>query len=157
LSTREKTELRRELFSLGVSQISAGSKTSPGAYSKNAQKTNQKKLEQFQLGDHRDLEDVISDCCELGFLPSFCTSCYRSKRTGDRFMKLVKSGNIGKICGPNAIFTFQEYINDFLSNSNKIKSNEFLEKEIIKFDKITQIKIKNILKRINEGERDIFL
>jgi 2-iminoacetate synthase len=115
LSTREKAELRRELFKLGISQISAGSRTSPGAYKESQESLSEYDMEQFQLGDHRTLDEVVKDSCELGFLPSFCTACYRSERTGDRFMELAKSGNIGKLCVPNALATFNEYLIDYAS------------------------------------------
>lgn len=125
LSTREKPEIRRDLFSVGISQISAGSRTSPGSYSESKESLDKHELEQFQLGDHRSLDEVVRDCTSLGYLPSFCTACYRSNRTGDRFMELAKSGNIGKICTPNALATFQEYLNDFASNETKVIAEDF--------------------------------
>ena len=77
LSTRERAELRRELFEVGISQISAGSRTSPGAYKESKESLDEYEMQQFQLGDHRTLDEVVKDCCELGYLPSFCTACYR--------------------------------------------------------------------------------
>jgi len=114
-------------------------------------------MEQFQLGDHRTLDEVVKDCCELGFLPSFCTACYRSNRTGDRFMELAKSGNIGKLCVPNAISTFKEYTNDFASVKTKTVANEFIQNEIIKINGTTKHKTEEMLKRVNGGERDVFV
>ncbi|MBM4172419.1 MAG: [FeFe] hydrogenase H-cluster radical SAM maturase HydG [Ignavibacteria bacterium] len=152
LSTRERAELRRELFNIGVSQISAGSRTSPGSY-KNG---NEQKAEQFQLGDHRTLEEVVKDCCQLGYMPSFCTACYRSERTGDRFMQLAKSGNIGKICTPNAISTFQEYINDFLLDGSCEIAEDFLQNEVEKLEDNIKTKTENMIKRVNDGEKDVF-
>jgi 2-iminoacetate synthase len=152
LSTRERAELRRELFSIGVSQISAGSRTSPGSYTNE----NENKSEQFQLGDHRTLEEVVKDCCKLGYMPSFCTACYRSERTGDRFMQLAKSGNIGKICTPNAISTFQEYINDFLLNGKSEIAEDFLQNEVEKLEGSIKTKTKKMIDRVNEGEKDVF-
>lgn len=156
LSTRERAELRRELFEVGISQISAGSRTSPGAYKESQETLEEHEMEQFQLGDHRTLDEVVKDCCGLGFLPSFCTACYRSNRTGDRFMELAKSGNIGKLCVPNAISTFQEYTNDFASVKTKTVANEFIQNEIEKFNGITRHKTEEMLKRVNNGERDVF-
>lgn len=154
LSTRERAELRRELFNVGVSQISAGSRTSPGAYKET--NGNEKEMEQFQLGDHRTLDEVVKDCCELGFLPSFCTACYRSERTGDRFMELAKTGNIGKICVPNALATFQEYANDFLNDGTKTYADAFIEKELEKLDGAIKNKTKKMIDRVNNGEKDVF-
>ncbi|GAB4146763.1 MAG: [FeFe] hydrogenase H-cluster radical SAM maturase HydG [Ignavibacteriales bacterium] len=156
LSTRERAELRRELFEVGVSQISAGSRTSPGAYKESQESLDEYQMQQFQLGDHRSLDEVVNDCCSLGYLPSFCTACYRSSRTGDRFMELAKTGNIGKICVPNAMATFKEYINDFASEGTKENGEKFLECEMTKMDKPTKTKVKKMINRVNAGERDVF-
>lgn len=156
LSTRERAELRRDLFTVGISQISAGSRTSPGAYIESHDAMAEHQMEQFQLGDHRLLAEVVMDCCELGYLPSFCTACYRSHRTGDRFMELAKSGNIGKICSPNALATFQEYINDFADEETKKKVEMFLANEIEKMDDKTNKAVKKMIEKINAGERDVY-
>lgn len=156
LSTRERAELRREVFKLGVSQISAGSRTSPGAYKESSVQEKKNSMEQFQLGDHRTLDEVVHDCCELGFMPSFCTACYRSARTGDRFMELAKTGNIGKICVPNAISTFQEYVNDFASNETKSTAEKFIERELNTLEGATKNKTKKMIDRVNDGDRDVF-
>jgi 2-iminoacetate synthase len=156
LSTREKAELRRELFKLGVSQISAGSRTSPGAYKESKESLNEYEMEQFQLGDHRTLDEVVKDCCGLGFLPSFCTACYRSSRTGDRFMELAKSGNIGKLCVPNALSTFKEYLDDYASEETKTTGEVFLEGELVKLEGATKNKTEQMLQRVIGGERDVF-
>ncbi len=156
LSTRERAELRREIFKVGVSQISAGSRTSPGAYKESQESLEEFEMEQFQLGDHRTLDEVVRDCCALGFMPSFCTACYRSERTGDRFMELAKTGNIGKICVPNAIATFKEYINDFASEETKKVANDFIEKELNELSGTTKLKTEKMIDRVNRGERDVF-
>ncbi len=157
LSTREKAELRRELFEVGVSQISAGSRTAPGSYKESRDSLKKHELEQFQLGDHRSLDEVVRDCTALGYLPSFCTACYRSHRTGDRFMELAKSGNIGKICVPNALTTFKEYLNDFASDETKKIAEPFLKNEIGKINDATRKKVELMLQKVDGGERDIFL
>ena len=157
LSTRERAELRRELFEVGVSQISAGSRTSPGAYKESAIKQNEHELEQFQLGDHRSLDEVVRDITSLGYMPSFCTACYRSHRTGDRFMELAKTGNIGKICVPNAMATFREYLNDFAKEETKKIGEEFLRQELNKINGTAKKKTEKMIDRVNEGERDIYL
>jgi 2-iminoacetate synthase len=157
LSTRERAELRRELFELGISQISAGSRTSPGAYKESIESLHEHEMEQFQLGDHRTLEEVVKDCTKLGYMPSFCTACYRSDRTGDRFMELAKTGNIGKICVPNAISTFEEYLNDFASEETKRLGKDFISKEINGLrNKSTKNKVIKMLERVDSGDRDVF-
>ena len=157
LSTREKAELRRELFEVGVSQISAGSRTAPGAYKESQQSVDEHTLEQFQLGDHRSLDEVVKDIASLGYMPSFCTACYRSQRTGDRFMELAKSGNIGQICVPNAMTTFEEYLNDFASVETKRIGSDFLVKELNKINGVTKKKTQNMIERVDQGERDVYL
>ncbi|MEM5948324.1 [FeFe] hydrogenase H-cluster radical SAM maturase HydG [Spirochaetia bacterium 38H-sp] len=111
LSTRESEELRNELFNYGVSQISAGSRTNPGAYDEDHPESGA----QFSLGDHRSLEEVISCLIDQGYVPSFCTGCYRKGRVGADFMDLAKPGLIKAYCLPNALFTFAEYLGDFAS------------------------------------------
>ncbi len=152
LSTREKPELRRELFNVGVSQISAGSKTSPGAYKNDTGN----KFGQFQLGDHRELHEVVEDVCNLGYMPSFCTACYRSGRTGDRFMKLAKSGKIGEICTPNALATFKEYLLDFANGKDLSRVEKTLMEQIENLpDKEKKI-TKKMVEELKKGERDIY-
>jgi len=110
MSTRETAKMRRETFALGVNQISAGSKTNPGGYEKN-------KVDdpsgQFSLGDHRPLDEVISDVASMGYIPSFCTACYRLGRTGQDFMDLAKPGDIKLHCAPNALSSFKEYLQNY--------------------------------------------
>ena len=157
LSTREKAELRRELFEVGISQISAGSRTAPGSYQESKEALSEHELEQFQLGDHRTLDEIVKDCALLGYMPSFCTACYRSNRTGDRFMELAKTGNIGKICVPNALTTFKEYLNDFAKEDTKKAGEEFLIDELEKVEGTTREKTEKMIERVDEGERDIFI
>jgi len=156
LSTREKVALRRELFEVGISQISAGSRTAPGIYKESRESLNEHELEQFQLGDHRTLDEIVKDCALLGYMPSFCTACYRSNRTGDRFMELAKIGSIGKICVPNALATFKEYLNDFAEEDTKITGEEFLKDELAKVEGATRGKTEKMIERVDEGERDVF-
>jgi 2-iminoacetate synthase len=157
LSTRERAEVRRELFEVGISQISAGSRTAPGAYLESQESLDDHDLEQFQLGDHRSLDEVVKDITSLGYMPSFCTACYRSNRTGDRFMELAKSGNIGKICVPNAMTTFREYLNDFASEETKTTGEDFLDEEFKKINGTIKRKTELMIARVNEGERDVYL
>ena len=90
-------------------------------------------------------------------MPSFCTACYRSQRTGDRFMELAKSGNIGKICVPNAMATFREYLNDFATDDTKLIGDDFLQSELEKIKGVTRKKTETMIEKVNEGERDIYL
>ncbi len=115
LSTRENDSMRNELIKYGVSQISAGSKTNPGSYSHKDEEAGS----QFTLGDHRTLDETIYSLAEAGYIPSFCTGCYRKGRVGHDFMDLAKPGLIKHYCMPNAIFTFVEYLEDFASNETK--------------------------------------
>ena len=109
MSTREKPAIRQRTLELGVSQISAGSRTNPGGY----QESSQFEAAQFQLGDHRSLVEVIADLGQHKFIPSFCTGCYRLGRTGNDFMGLAKPGLIKEKCAPNALSTFEEYLLDY--------------------------------------------
>lgn len=156
LSTRERAELRRELFNLGVSQISAGSRTSPGAYKESKESLNKQDMEQFQLGDHRTLDEVVKDCCQQGYLPSFCTACYRSSRTGDRFMEFAKSGTIGHMCVPNALSTFEEYLIDYASEDTKNAGEQFVDNELEVANQKAKTKAQKMLERVKSGERDVF-
>jgi len=157
LSTREKAELRRDLFEVGISQISAGSRTAPGSYQESKESLSEHELEQFQLGDHRTLDEIVKDCASLGYMPSFCTACYRSNRTGNRFMELAKTGNIGKICVPNALTTFKEYLNDFAEDDTKKTGEEFLKNELKKIEGVTREKTEKMIEKVDTGERDVFL
>lgn len=156
LSTRERAEIRRDLFKVGVSQISAGSRTSPGSYKESAESLTEAESCQFQLGDHRSLDEVVADICELGYMPSFCTACYRSDRTGDRFMELAKSGNIGMICVPNALTTFKEYLNDYGTERSKEVGLRTIEAEVKRSSKKTAVKVKKMIADVDAGKRDVY-
>ena len=152
ISTRERPEMRDELIKYGVSQISAASETNPGAYSEEDENTGA----QFTLGDHRSLDQVISMMVDKGYIPSFCTGCYRKGRVGADFMDLAKPGDIKNFCKPNAMFTFREYLEDYASPETKAKGMDLLR--IMTHDFVGERKAKIIenLKRIGDGERDIY-
>ncbi len=152
LTTREKGELRRELFKYGVSQISAGSRTNPGGYADSETGS------QFSLGDHRSLDEVISTLIDDGYVPSFCTGCYRKGRVGMDFMDIAKPGLIAQYCLPNGLFTFNEFLNDYASPETKFKGKILLKNlsEKIEPENLRKLTIDNIQK-IDEGERDIYL
>ena len=155
LSTRESAKLRRHLFSLGVSQISAGSKTNPGGYHEG--KINPEEQEQFALSDTRPTPDVIQDMLEAGFIPSFCTACYRLGRTGGDFMDLAKPGLIQKFCQPNALLTLQEYLCDYATNEAREIGETLIENEALK---INEGRVKQEFQKkiecVKNGERDLY-
>ena len=154
LSTRENDEMRTELFNYGISQISAGSRTNPGAYASEEEHTGS----QFQLGDHRTLDEVIAEMINAGYIPSFCTGCYRKGRVGHDFMDLAKPGLIKEFCMPNALFTFREYLNDFASPETKEKGYKLMKELIAGVEKESLKKtIETNVAKIDEGERDIYL
>jgi len=155
LSTRESAFFRRELFRLGVSQISAGSRTYPGAY--HDAKCNKPDMQQFTIGDTRNLDEVIRDVAEHGFIPSFCTSCYRSGRTGANFMDEAKHGHIHTFCQPNALLTFMEYLKDYASEETGKIGYALIEKEMNKMEESNMKKL--FLEKLNktkEGKRDLY-
>ncbi|KAJ5072029.1 biotin and thiamine synthesis associated domain containing protein [Anaeramoeba ignava] len=156
LSTRETTEMRKEVMKLGVSQISAGSITSVGSYSKSNQNSESKG--QFSISDQRNTDQVIQDLLKDGFVPSFCTGCYRLGRTGEAFMKIAKKGNIVNMCLPNALTTLTEYLIDYSSKETAQIGWNVINKEIFN---IPNLKTREITKRniekIKKGERDLYL
>jgi 2-iminoacetate synthase len=150
ISTRESAEIRKKAFTIGISQTSAASKTSPGGYSENGNK-------QFEISDERNVQEVLESVCKQGLLPSFCTACYRSNRTGDRFMQLAKSGDINYLCRPNAILTFKEFLMDYAEQELKKTGEQVIEKELGKIDnQDRKLETRNRLLRIEEGERDLY-
>ena len=154
LSTRENDDMRTELFNYGISQISAGSRTNPGAYASEEEHPGS----QFQLGAHRTLDEVVSGMIDAGYIPSFCTGCYRKGRVGHDFMDLAKPGLIKEFCMPNALFTFREYLNDFASPETKEKGYKLMKELIAGVEKPTLKKtIETNVAKIDEGERDIYL
>lgn len=152
LSTRETPATRRAALALGVSQISAGSRTNPGGYAVNEQNASQ-----FSLGDHRSLDEVIRDVASLGYIPSFCTACYRLGRTGHEFMELAKPGKIKDICAPNALATFAEYLQDYASPSTKETGENLINKEIAAMFPQQQKLATELITKIKHGKRDVFI
>lgn len=153
ISTRESQKTREKVLELGVSQISGASRTSVGGYAeKEAEEDNSA---QFDVSDNRTLDEVVDWLMEMGHIPSFCTACYREGRTGDRFMSLVKAGQISNCCQPNALMTLKEYLEDYASEKTKEDGNKLIEKELsnIESDKVREIVVKR-LKEIENGNRD---
>jgi 2-iminoacetate synthase len=157
LSTRENTGMRKKLLQLGISQISAGSSTQVGGYARHNQ--NRETNPQFHVNDERSAISIINELLDDGFIPSFCTSCYRGGRTGDRFMQLAKSGQIGNVCLPNALMTLSEYAMDYGDDSFREKTFEVIEKEILNIadQTIKEKTIKNVEKIKAGAGRDFFI
>ena len=153
VSTRESQRSRELVLDVGVSQLSGGSRTSVGGYAEGDESVEDSA--QFDISDNRTLDEIVAWLLELGYIPSFCTACYREGRTGDRFMSLAKRGLIGNCCAPNALFTLREYLDDYASPRTRALAEKMIEKEIplIPSDKVRAITIEN-LRKIAEGQRD---
>lgn len=154
ISTRETMESRADLLKLGVSQLSGGSCTGVGGYDKMA-KLEKVNTSQFDVEDHRTLDKITLDLAKNGYIPSFCTACYREGRTGDRFMALAKVGQIGNVCQPNALMTLQEYLMDYASPETKEIGEKVIREQAAKIPN-PEMKEKTAqwLERIRNGERD---
>ncbi|HEU6437346.1 MAG TPA: [FeFe] hydrogenase H-cluster radical SAM maturase HydG [Nitratidesulfovibrio sp.] len=152
MSTRENAEVRHSTLALGVSQISAGSRTNPGGYME-AEKF---ESSQFQLGDHRSLSEVVADIGRMGYIPSFCTACYRLGRTGQDFMDLAKPGLIKEKCAPNALSTFLEYLIDYGSPMEREVGQGVIAAELGGMDERTRRVAERMLGKVQEGRRDVF-
>lgn len=153
ISTRESQKSREKVLELGISQISGGSRTSVGGYA--VKETPEENSSQFDISDNRTLDEIVSWLLKLGYIPSFCTACYREGRTGDRFMSLVKTGQIANCCSPNALMTLQEYLEDYASPETKALGTKMIREQMEKIPNpaIKRRAIEN-LKYIGEGKRD---
>ncbi len=153
ISTRESQKCRERVLHLGISQISGGSRTSVGGYVD--PEPEEESSEQFEVSDKRSLDEVVNWLMGMGYIPSFCTACYREGRTGDRFMSLCKAGQIHNCCLPNALMTLKEYLMDYASEDTRKKGLELIEKEIgnIPKEKVQGI-VRERLMEIEKGNRD---
>lgn len=153
VSTRESQACREKVLQLGISQISGGSRTSVGGYAE--KEAPEENSSQFDVSDNRSLDEVVNWLMKLGFVPSFCTACYREGRTGDRFMSLCKSGQISNCCLPNALMTLKEYLCDYASDDTKQVGDKLIHEQLgqIKSDKVRDIVTKQ-LHLIADGQRD---
>ena len=153
VSTRENKEVREKVLNLGISQISGGSKTSVGGYADDVPE--EEDSSQFDVIDNRTLDEIIKWLMEIGYLPSFCTACYRENRTGERFMDICKSKQIQNFCHPNAIITLKEYLEDYASEETKKTGEKIINEELKTLtNKITKDKTIEILEEIEQGNRD---
>ena len=152
MSTRENQSVRERALHLGISQVSGGSRTSVGGYTEEERPHD---TEQFDVSDNRTLDEVVKWLMELGYIPSFCTACYREGRTGDRFMSLCKSGQIQNCCHPNALMTLKEYLMDYAAPETKAVGEKLIQAELenIPKEKVKEI-CKDHLEKIEQGIRD---
>ncbi len=152
MSTRENQQVRERALHLGISQVSGGSRTSVGGYTEEERPHD---TEQFDVSDNRTLDEVVAWLMELGYIPSFCTACYREGRTGDRFMSLCKSGQIQNCCHPNALMTLKEYLMDYAAPETKAIGEKLIQAELenIPKEKVKEI-CKDHLEKIEQGIRD---
>lgn len=153
ISTRESQKSREKVLELGISQISGGSRTSVGGYA--VEETPEENSSQFDISDNRTLDEIVSWLLKLGYIPSFCTACYREGRTGDRFMSLVKTGQIANCCSPNALMTLQEYLEDYASPETKALGTKMIREQMERIpNPAIKRRAKENLKYIGEGKRD---
>ncbi|HYQ58469.1 MAG TPA: [FeFe] hydrogenase H-cluster radical SAM maturase HydG [Draconibacterium sp.] len=151
MSTRETAKMRRDTFALGVSQISAGSKTNPGGYEEDDEISGQ-----FSLGDHRPLDEVIRDVASMGYIPSFCTACYRLGRTGQDFMDLAKPGDISLHCAPNGLSSFKEYLQNYASPETREIGNKLIRDTINEMTGVAKQRAEKLVKRVEAGRDDVY-
>ena len=156
LTAREPMEIRQEIMSFGVSQIDGGTKIEMGTYSKEDQKQDLDK-EQFKINDNRSLGEVIDELLDKDYIPSFCTACYRTGRTGEHFMEFSVPGFIKKYCTPNAMLTLAEYVEDYATPQVKAKGEKVIEKNLTEMEdgKVKDELIER-LEKVKEGERDLY-
>ncbi|WP_156939781.1 [FeFe] hydrogenase H-cluster radical SAM maturase HydG [Clostridium lundense] len=156
LSTREESEFRDEVIALGISQISSGSCTGVGGYANENSKKDNGEKPQFQVGDHRSPLQIIKSLCNDGYIPSYCTACYREGRTGERFMRLAKTGQIHNVCQPNALLTFKEFLLDYGDDEARALGEKVIKKALLEIpnEKAREAAAEK-LKRIEQGERDL--
>lgn len=154
MSTRENADTRRATFQLGVSQTSAGSRCNPGGY---AELGDGHDAEQFQLGDHRSLDEVVRDVASLGYTPSFCTACYRLGRTGADFMDLAKPGLIKEHCSPNALSSCMEYLMGYASAETRAAGEKLVNRELVTMPGSIGQTANKLVARVRKNERDVFV
>lgn len=154
ISTRESQKCRERVLNLGISQISGASKTSVGGYAHPEQES-EEETAQFDVEDRRSLDEIVKWLMELGYVPSFCTACYREGRVGDRFMEICKEQKIHNFCHPNAIMTLEEYLEDYASPETRKVGDELIDKELKTLgNNKLKCAVKENLDKIKHGERD---
>lgn len=157
MSTRENAGMRDNLLSLGVSQMSAESNTSPGGYTQASKEPDRQPASQFSLSDQRSLDEVICSLIEHNYIPSFCAACYRMERTGEAFMQLAKPGTIKGKCSMNALITLKEYLDDFASAKVKKSGNKMIQRYFSELDKVDQKTLELFFSHVDSGIRDEYV
>ena len=153
ISTRESQKVREKVLELGISQISGGSRTSVGGYAE--EEAEDESSAQFDVADHRTLDQVVKWLMDLGYVPSFCTACYREGRTGDRFMSLCKAGQIHNCCLPNALMTLKEYLEDYASPETKAAGEKVIAEQLLNIPNLrARAVVEQHLTEIEQGQRD---
>ncbi|MCI8792463.1 MAG: [FeFe] hydrogenase H-cluster radical SAM maturase HydG [Eubacterium sp.] len=153
VSTRESQKVREKVLDLGISQISGGSRTSVGGYAQ--EEPEEENSAQFDVTDRRSLDEVVNWLLGMGYIPSFCTACYREGRTGDRFMSLLKSGQIVNCCQPNALMTLKEYLEDYASADTKAKGEKVIREQLkVITNPVVKEKAAEYIDNIHAGKRD---
>ncbi len=155
LTAREKPELRRDVMRLGVSQIDGGSRIGIGSYQRDDIRPVPER-QQFSIHDDRSLDEVVRELAEDGFIPSFCTACYRLQRTGDHFMTLARDGFVKRFCQPNAILTFKEFLIDYAKEETVVAGDRILEREIRDVSEKTLKELSKKLVKLTNGQRDLY-
>ena len=156
ITTREKPEIKRELLHLGISQMSAGSRTYPGAYADAF--TNKPEAQQFWVGDERNLSEIIQDLQDMGFMPSFCTACYHLGRTGEEFMGFAKTAFIRNFCEPNALISFAEYLADYATPELRESGRRFIDAHVADVqEEGRRATVQKRLASIDAGRRDLYV
>jgi len=160
LTAREDPALRREVLQFGISQIDGGTKLEIGAYAEKDGESQDLNREQFAINDNRSLNEIVEELIETGFLPSFCTACYRLGRTGEHFMEFSVPGFIKRFCTPNAMLTLSEYLVDYAPAATAEKGWQLIEKELDALkstdEKVNVSEIRNRIERIKEGAHDLY-
>lgn len=160
LTARESAEIRREVMKFGVSQIDGGTKLELGSYSQSVNDNQNLNREQFHVGDSRSLGEIIDELLDQGYMPSFCTACYRLGRTGEHFMEFSVPGFIKRFCSPNAILTLSEYLEDYSSAETKVKGYRIIEENLQELEKaperVNVQEIRNRIDKIKAGQRDLY-
>lgn len=160
LTARENPAVRREVMRFGVSQIDGGTKLELGSYSDSVNEEQNLNREQFHIADSRSLNEIIDELIETGYMPSFCTACYRLGRTGEHFMEFSVPGFIKRYCSPNAILTLTEYLEDYAPAETKLKGYQAIEKNLVELEaaaeRVNVPEIRRRIERIKSGERDLY-
>lgn len=157
LTARESAKIRNEVIKYGVSQIDGGTKLELGSYAESQNETQDLNREQFEINDTRSLGEIIEELIEKGYIPSFCTACYRLQRTGEHFMEFSVPGFIKRFCTPNAILTLAEYLIDYANDEVKEKGWILIEKELVNLNDVKLKKdIEDKLEKIKSGKRDLY-